>query len=162
MSINHIVRILLTVGLAFTTSIAVSAQRTTRSKLRPLGVEQHKTSDYAFDTVFVASDSANIVFSGYEKTLRATKESFFVTNRTDSLIDRLIIAITYKDMAGRELDRRPAQIDITIEPSATRRIDIPAWDKQKVFYYYLSPAPRSGRATPYKVAISTVAALRRR
>ena len=153
---------LIIIGLVLTISFVGSGQRTTRSKLRPTAFDQSKQSDADFDTVFIASDSANIVFSGYEKTLRATKESFFVNNRTDSLIDRLIIAITYKDMTGRELDRRTAEIDIILDPGTTRRIDIPAWDKQKVFYYYLSPAPRSGHATPYKVSISTVAALRRR
>ncbi len=153
--------IILLIGLVFSASFAASAQRTTRSKLRPAVSEQSKAKA-DFDTVFTAADSAQIIFSGYEKTLRSTKESFFVNNRTDSLIDRLIIAISYKDMSGRELDRRTAEIDITVEPAATRRVDLPAWDKQKVFYYYLSPAPRSGRATPYKVTITPVAALRRR
>ena len=62
-------------------------------------------------------------------------------------------------MKGRTLDMRNVKIDIDLPAGETRRIDIKAWDRQKVFYYHLSPVPRTAQATPYQVGISLVCAL---
>lgn len=141
-------------------ALSAPCQRTTRKRLKPSPeaiARRNHTS--RFDTIATAADSAAIVFSGYEKTLSSTKESFFATNHTDSLITRLNIEIKYLDMKGRQLDTRAVTLDTDLPPGETRRFDLSAWDRQKVFYYYLSPTPRSSHATPYNVTIRLLSAL---
>lgn len=152
----------LLVAAAFLPAVSASAQRTTRSRLKPAQQSEKVSAKAALDTVATAADSLLFSFSGYEKTLRSPKETFFVTNLSDSIVDRLALAITYKDMKGRTLDSREVSVDIDLPPGATRRVDIRSWDRQNVFYYHLSPVPRSSHATPYRVSVSLVAAMRRR
>lgn len=143
---------------------AVSAvgQRTTRRNLKTVPPSTVKAATAAYDTIATAADSTAITFSGYEKTLRSTKESFFATNRTDSAITNLNIVITYKDMKGRTLDCRKVSVDIEIPTGETRRIDIRSWDRQKVFYYHLSSPPKAAQATPYRIKIALDAALHKK
>lgn len=153
-------RALIVILLALCASIAsVDAQRTTRSRLKPSVVENKATHEL-FDTVAVATDSAAIVFSGYEKLLTSTKESFFVTNNTDSAITRLVVKIEYLDMKRRLLDSRTATIDLDLSPGETRKADISSWDRQKVFFYYRSRQPKVAQATPYRVRMTLDVALR--
>ena len=154
-----IVMILATVLLA---AASVSAQRTTRPRLKPAALPAKVEAAEIFDTISVATDTAAVDFTGYEKLLTSTKESFFVTNNTDSLISRLVVKIEYFDMKHRRLDSRTVTFDIDIAPGETRKADIKSWDKQKVFYYYRSRQPKVAQATPYRVRITLDAALRRR
>lgn len=154
------VRLLAAITLAVIPSVMLS-QRTTRPRLKP--TETASAPSVSYDTIFTAADSTVLSFNGYEKTLRSSRESFFITNRTDSLIDRLTVELTYLDMQGRMLDRRTADIDLTVAPGETRKADIRSWDTQNVMYYYRSPRPRSSsQATPYRLKIRLLSALRRR
>lgn len=149
----------LTVCLAVILSEPASGQRTTRQRLKPI-LSEAKVELY--DTVFTSADSTRLSFKGYEKTLRSSKESFYVTNKSDSTLERLILSINYLDMAGRQLDRRTIEVDIDMGAGETRRVDVASWDAQKVMYYYRSPKPKAEQATPYKVRIQLVAALKNR
>ncbi len=129
--------------------VAGAAQKTTRSKLKPNGeafaVERADT---------VAVDSAQVRFSGYEKALRATVESFFITNNTADSLSNIAITIRYLDMQGRELHQRTETIKMELPAGATRMARISSWDRQKVWYYYLTEPTRTrGQATPYRVSI---------
>ena len=141
----------ITILSAILSTSAVFGQHTTRSRLKPSRPAK-SASEAVRDTVACAGDTAALVFSGYDKLLRSTKESFFVSNRTDSPITRLIFNIEY-------LDSRTDSVEIKLPPGGTRRVDIPSWDRQKTFYYYRSPQPKTAQATPYRVRISLVAAL---
>lgn len=142
-------------------ALTAAGQRTTRSRLRPAPRAVATPQQlHPYDTIATAADSAAIVFSGYEKTLSSNKESFFATNRTDSLINTLDIEITYLDIKGRQLDTRRLTLETDLPAGETRRFDIPAWDRQKVFYYHLSPTPRAAHATPYRVTIHLLTALK--
>lgn len=150
--------IALAVSAAFVSS---DAQRTTRSRLKAGHKSENHSSKAGYDTVAFATDSLLFPFSGYEKTLRSSKESFFVTNRSDSTVNRISLSITYKDMKGRPLDTRDVDLNVDLPPGETRRVDLRSWDRQNVFYYHLSPVPRSAHATPYRVNIRLKAAMRR-
>lgn len=147
---------------AFIFAFNTPAQRTTRRQLKTSATAITEKRQAAYDTVATATDSAMFAFSGYEKTLRSSTESFFVTNRSDSVVSHLSVMITYLDMKGRTLDSRTVESDIDLQPQTTRRIDIRSWDRQKVFYYHLSPVPRTATATPYRVDIRLIAAMRRK
>lgn len=148
----------ITILSAILSTSAVLGQHTTRSRLKPSRPAK-SASEAVRDTVACAGDTAALVFSGYDKLLRSTKESFFVSNRTDSPVSRLIFNIEYLDMNRRTLDSRTDSVEIKLPPGGTRRVDIPSWDRQKTFYYYRSPQPKTAQATPYRVRISLVAAL---
>ncbi len=105
-----------------------------------------------FDSISATADSVR--FYGYEKTLRSTRETMFVSNLCRSRsISALIFTITYTDTKGRQLHRRRVEHRTDIPAGETRRIDIPSWDRQQTFYYTGSPRPRTA-AIPYDVTIT--------
>lgn len=154
-------RLLCGLMLASIGFVSADAQRTTRHKLKAATADA-LTLPAQRDTLFTAADSTAFTFNGYEKALRSSRESFFVTNNTDSLVDRLSLELLYMDMQGRMLDRRTVDIDLEVKPGETRKADIRSWDNQKVMYYYRSPRPRGGsQATPYRLRIHLLNATRR-
>ena len=57
------------------------------------------------------------------------------------------------------LDSRVVDATVDVAPGETCRVYIRAWDLQDVFYYYRSARPRSGVATPFKVAVTVIGAV---
>ncbi len=111
-----------------------------------------------FDTI--ALDSTCLRLSGYEKTLRSAVESLFITNKSEAELSGITLQIQYLDMKGRQLHSRLVTVDVTVPPGETRMGRFASWDKQKVWYYYLSDPVRTRmQATPYRVAILPVSAL---
>ena len=53
----------------------------------------------------VAATGTEVRFSGYEKTLRSTRETVFLTNLSGRELDRVIFHITYFDAQGRQLHK---------------------------------------------------------
>ncbi|MDE6454051.1 MAG: hypothetical protein K2L27_07610 [Muribaculaceae bacterium] len=147
--------------LALVAAVFASAQHTTRrhrprpeaGMVRPAAVE-------VADTVAVADSSAyarTVVLSGFDKTLASRRESFFVTNTSDSAeIVWLALSIHYYDTAGRQLHSRRTRVRCNVPPLQTRRIDIPAWDRQGVYYYRGSEPRRrvQAAAAPFEVSMS--------
>lgn len=143
---------LLSIAIALCACLCAWSQRqnTTRPGLRPLPVE---AAAAAYDTL--RCDSL-IVLSGYEKTLRSSRESLLITNLHSDTICGICITIEYLDAQGRQLHKRSVSIPAEVPPSETRMCAFDSWDKQKVWYYALSaPARTSAPATPYDVSIST-------
>ena len=104
------------------------------------------------DSIPVIFSADSVSFSGYDKTVSSSIETFLVTNRNPIPIQRIEVRITYLDMNGRMLHSRVAEAYCFVPPGETRKADIPTWDKQKTYYYYLGPEPKRV-ATPYKVTI---------
>lgn len=102
------------------------------------------------ESIFIAS---SIKFTGYDKNLASTKESFHIINGSGLDIKSMFVKIMYKDMSGRMLHSREISINEEIPCGETRKVDIPSWDTQKTFYYYLSTRPKR-IAAPYKISIS--------
>lgn len=93
-----------------------------------------------------------IRFYGFDKTANSSTESFFISNRTDSTLRKVILDILYLDMQGRQLHRRDVRFECEIPCGETKRQDVKSWDTQKSFYYYQSAKPRR-QATPFKVKL---------
>lgn len=106
------------------------------------------------DTIFnPPADSVGV--AGFEKTLRSTHESMYVSNATDSDILGLSIDITYFDTYGRMLHKTSHELNSAIPSHETRLIDVKSFDNQGLYYYYLSPEPkRASKATPFKVSVN--------
>ena len=94
-----------------------------------------------------------IRFSGFDKGLLSSKESFFVTNRTQDILTSFTVEIVYRNLQDEMLHSRTVSHNIEIPSGETRRVDIPSWDIQKQFYYFrTSPLPKR-QATPFKVTM---------
>lgn len=94
----------------------------------------------------------DLQFAGYDKGISSSRESFFLINRCPFNINGIAIRINYYDMQSRMLHSRDVTISCDIPAGETRKLDIPTWDTQHTFYYYLGNAPRRV-ASPYKVTI---------
>lgn len=106
-----------------------------------------------YDTV--ACPKGAIVCSGYDKPNSATRETFFVSNRTaDSLaVEGMVLTFDYSDMQGRRLHSRCYTLRLHLPAGETRAASMPTWDRNRAFHYFRSEAPRRRRSSPYKVSV---------
>jgi hypothetical protein len=147
-----------TLCLALLAALTISAQRTNRSRLRvdhviTAAADSAPTADC--DTIIGNDAAANIHISGFDKTLRARRESFFVTNTSADTVSAISLTLTYLDTSGRMLHRVSRRITAEIPANETRQLTIPTWDSQQSFYYRLSAQPKkTSVATPFDVSIA--------
>ncbi|MDE6027755.1 MAG: hypothetical protein K2G23_06770, partial [Muribaculaceae bacterium] len=92
----------------------------------------------------------DIEFSGYDKKLTSSSESFFVTNRSNRTITAIELTIDYLTLDGRQLNKKFHKIQCAIPPGETRMVDVKSWDTQHSFYYEKS-APARAAGTPFTV-----------
>lgn len=147
--------------LVVTASFAVGAplnaaggekrQNSTRHGLKSIPRNVAGITTTRLDTI--AGDGVAVEFYGYEKTLRSTRETVFVTNRSARPTAALRFTVQYYDAQGRLLHSRVVNTSTEIPPGETRRVDFPSWDKQCTFYYVGSPRPRTS-AIPYSIKIT--------
>ncbi|MDE5886601.1 MAG: hypothetical protein K2H46_03330 [Muribaculaceae bacterium] len=108
--------------------------------------------------VFIGKDVDSIIrfipssikFAGYDKQATSRRETFHVINESAADLKKALIEIIYKDMKGRMLHKRKVNVVCDVPSGETRITDIPTWDTQFSFYYYLSNKPRR-IASPYMV-----------
>lgn len=134
-------------------TLAALPQHTTRRRLHRPAQTAADTPEPT-DTLTGARADSAAVFSGYEKTLHASRETLFVTNRGDRPIQSLEFTVTYIDSAGRQLHRRTVSLTAAIPAGETRRIDFPTWDTQRSFYSTTGRRPRVA-AIPYTVTVTS-------
>lgn len=129
----------------------------TKSKAAALPLDTAPAADT------IATDiEALVAISGYEKPLRASKETILVTNR-DSLrtIDELTLHIEYHTPDGRMLHNRAITVYPLVAPGATRLVTFATWDVNRLFYYHLNRPRTNRQATPYTVTLTPVTAILR-
>ena len=141
-----IITIIMMIGLA---TPSVMAQRTTRRGLRAESIENQQKSN--IDTIAITPTTHNIKISGYDKPLRSSKETFFISNHTAYNILGIRLNIEYIDLKGRTLHQNQHHISLSIPTGATRQAFIKSWDVQKSFYYKHSSKPRIADGTPYDI-----------
>lgn len=136
--------------LAAIITLTASAQRrnSTSPRLKPADHQVHQTM--LFDTIAVKKGM--LTFAGYDKKMRANKETVFVTNNTSCDIFRLIFRVEYFDMQGRQLHSQRVQLNTDLSAGQTRCLNFPSWDRQGSFYFHQSQRPRVS-AAPYDVRI---------
>ncbi len=130
-------------------SLPSIAQRTTRMKLKPISTEiKHSdTIKTHLDTIVPEEDM--IILSGYDKTRKSRKESFFATNSSDKTLKAIQVKFIYYDMDGRMLHQEVHKIDCKIPAGETRQLHVSSWDKQLSFYYCNSS--KSSTGIPYDI-----------
>lgn len=141
--------LLLTIALAVILSLeGVRGDNTLRRNLKVAPSAPSEREAVIPDTL---RQPADIILSGYDKPLTASREVLLVTNNSPRTITGLRVSITYLDLSGRELHTALVDLDIVVPPDATRRVTFPSWDTQKSFYYHLGKKPRTANVTPYSV-----------
>lgn len=87
-------------------SVAVSATAQRRNSLSPrlhaLAAASAAAPEGA-DTLACAR--GDLVFSGYDKPLRASRETLFITNHMSADVVRAVFHIEYFDLQGRQIHR---------------------------------------------------------
>jgi hypothetical protein len=152
---NRISQKIILLAIAALTFSAMFADRvvTTRKNLKVNVATSANLSpaDATADSLIAPTNAVR--FCGYEKTLSATRETIFIENLTDSIIQQIAFTINYLDSSNRQIHSRKVKRDIKIPAQQTRRLDIPSWDTQKSYYYIHGKRPRKS-ATPYNISIS--------
>ncbi len=141
--------IIVAAAALFLTAVAAGASSRKRSTTRKIVGREVP----AAQPDSIPADSSAIRFSGYDKPLRATKETVFVTNNSPLTICALSFTSQYVDTSGRQLHLVRRKINVDIPPGETRRIDYRSWDVQNSFYYIGSRRPRTS-AIPFDIRIS--------
>lgn len=97
------------------------------------------------------------LFKGYDKTLGADVETFYIVNRADRPLTGLDMDIVYYSMDSGQLHRRRLSLSCDIAPGETRQFNVRSWDRQHSFYYHRSAPPRRDGARPYRITVEPVA-----
>ncbi len=154
---SHIIAAIIALIISAIASDA-KAQRTTRRGLKQIETTAAKsdTTKSHIDTIATSSTLSNVIISGYDKPLRAAKETLFISNHTDKDICGLRILLEYIDSKKRTLHKIERHISIEIPAGETRQAAFKSWDIQKSFYYKRSYKPRSADGTSYDVRCQIV------
>lgn len=149
--------LLLIMILAMAPAVALTGQNTTRRVPRTSYGRVSEPTATAADTLR-GSVCDSLRVAGFEKPLRAMRESMFVTNGSSLHIATVRLTIDYLDTLGRQLHRAVHDIDVDLPAGQTRRVEIPSFDRSGVFYYRASALPRGvRRATTFDVAVTVEA-----
>lgn len=152
--------ILLAAALLAAAALPVQARK---SKLKAGDAVPVDTADMAAGSLMVCSPCApcnegysldQVKITGFDKRAESSRESFFITNTTDRTLVEVNLYIEYLTLEGRQLHKQYYSLKCEIPPEETRRVDIPTFDKQKIFYYYKTPRPARRAATPFKVDVT--------
>lgn len=128
-------------------TMTMNAERTTRRGLKIKNTAE--TVKVVADTVI--PDSGMVVISGFDKPLRSSRETFFVSNNYDRTVSSIAVQLVYFDMNGRQLHASDVVVPCYIPAGETRQLSVKSWDSQQSFYYCQSVKPRRDRATPFTV-----------
>lgn len=124
---------------------------TLRPRLRPITAVAEAAA--APDTLRGAvCDSIHL--NGYDKPLRASVETMFITNGLADSISAVGITVEYLDLKGRKLHSRSECVRVELTPGDTRMVQLPTWDKNHSFFYAGGQHPRTSGVTPYRVRLS--------
>lgn len=128
------------------TALLATGQKLRRKNLK--AIPRVTTQTNAVDTL----DQTTVRITGYDKPLRARRETMIVTNLSDQPFDSLLLKINYTDKQGNPLHTRTLTIPAHILPGQAQNIAIKTWDPNNTYYYFLSPPTRSS-GTPYALSI---------
>ena len=96
-------------------------------------------------------DEKAVTLRGFNKRVADNYETFFVQNNTPFALAGIIVTLQYTDINGTLLHERTIHIPCELLPGKSRQVSIDSFDRQYVFYYYLSGKPRKS-ATAFRVS----------
>lgn len=118
--------------------LVLQAQKTTRRPARHVP----RTTAARPDSLGAPwTDSVSV--SGFDKKLRSAREQMFVTNSSSRDFSAIRLRISYYDSKGRLLHVADRYVRAELPARGTRLVEIPSFDRNSSFYYYLSRPPRA-------------------
>ena len=91
-----------------------------------------------------AVNKNDIVMVSYEQSWFDYKGTLALKNNTSQDIHNVSYLITYLDMSGNELDYEEFVSRVSIAPSMTKKLDIPAYEHSRHYHYYKSENSPTG------------------
>jgi len=88
--------------------------------------------------VFAANKNLDndITMVSYEQSSIDVRGTLALKNNTKEEVRNVTFIITYLDMDDNEMDYQEFQKDMTIAPGMTKKIDIPAYEHERLYHYY--------------------------
>ncbi len=105
--------------------------------------------------VLSAKDVENaVIMVSYEQTWLDSKGTLALRNNTNEEITNLHFIITYLDMSDNEMDYQEFAEEIKIAPGMTKKLDIPAYERDRNYEYYKTN--KSSRNPTFKIIFKLV------
>ena len=92
----------------------------------------------------------------YEQTWLDDVGTLALKNNTSNTITSVDFTIEYLNMQGVQLDYKTFQKKVTIEPGKTRKINIPAYERERDYNYYKSKGKYNGEAFKIRFELNGV------
>ena len=80
----------------------------------------------------------DITMVSYEQRWLDDEGTLALKNNTNEEVKNMAFLITYLDMSGTELDYKEYTRNVNIAPGMTRKVDIPAYEHERHYHYYLT------------------------
>jgi len=148
--------LIVSIMLSAVWALSWSKDVTTRKRLKVDRSKIENRPTEATDTLH-GDILGNFLFAGFDKPLRSSYETVFVTNQSGQNIIGIIFECEYMDMSGRQLHKRVVNVKCDIPSGQTRQLRFKSWDHQQAFHYELSPKPRRANGTAFKVKCQCMA-----
>lgn len=97
---------------------------------------------------FAVNKQKDITMTAFEQNIIDETAALSLKNNTNKTIHNVSYSITYYDMKGNELDNRNFVSEVSIDPGKTKRVEIPAFEREKFYYYYESDGDGE---SPFKI-----------
>lgn len=88
--------------------------------------------------VCIAGNDSSVTMVSYEQGWLDDMGTLALKNNTNEEIHNVFFQITYLDMSGKALNYEEYKKNVSIAPGMTRKIDIPAYEKDRHYHYYKS------------------------
>lgn len=85
-----------------------------------------------------AFDKNDVTMVLYEQGWLDDQGTIALRNNTDREVKRVTFEITYLDMKGNALDYEEYTERVSIEPGKTKKVNIPAYEHDRGYHYYLN------------------------
>ncbi len=92
----------------------------------------------------------DITMVSYIQSWLDSNGTLALRNNTSEQVHNVSFIITYLDMSDNEMDYKEFAKKIEIEPGRTKKLDIPAYEHERHFYYYKSNGT-SGSNNAFKI-----------
>ena len=93
----------------------------------------------------------DITMVSYEQSWSDMEGTLALKNNTNEEVTNLVFLIIYLDMQGNELDYKEFSKHVSIAPGMTKKLDIPAYEHDRYYYYYKSEGLQGRANASFKI-----------
>lgn len=90
----------------------------------------------------------DITMVSFDQSWIDSNATIALRNNSSKNVKSVVFVITYLDMSGNELDYEEFYKRVTIAPGKTKKIDIPAYERNRNYHYYKSRGMYDNEMSP--------------